>query len=450
MATSTITVADITDAPSQGPFLRRPGLAERIAAATMIFIFAFSLPNEWFIRVNQSSAGTVEGGSPITTAVFLLFFGFAVLAFNGNWHVAMSVAGREPLIPALVGLAMLSTVWSVQISETFTTGVVLIITYVVGIYLVSRFRVEEILYLAGLAFAVGMFCNYAFIFVFQEFGLDTINVGTDGGSKWSGVFVTKNELGRIASLSFIVFGFLARVRRSFVFWPMLGLLAGIQVVASDSATSLGATGGLIGLVAVFLGFRGRKTLYGATAVAMVSMFSTITLLAATNLAVATGLLGKNSTFTGRLPLWENTISYGIANRPWLGHGWLAFWGNDRVYFDVALRSNFTIPHAHNAFIDAWVYVGPLGAVLLVAIYLRGLIWGARNIRAVPTAVGLAPIILISYGLIFSLTEAGVVRRDISFVLFVVACTTAAKNKGVPQPFVPEDDETTDTRANSAF
>jgi len=450
-ATGAFTVANITNSRSQEPFLRRPGILERLLASVMLFVFAFSLPTEWFVRVNQSSADTVEGGSPVTTLAFLLFFVIAILGFNGNWHVVSQVMKQEPLIGALVGLATLSTLWSVLLVETFTNAVVLIITYVVGIYLVARFRVEEILYLAGLALAVGLFANFAFIFVFQEFGLDSINVGTDGGSKWSGVFVTKNELGRIASLSFIVFAFLTRVRRSFFVWPVLCLLALIQVVASDSATSLGATGGIIGLAAVFLGFRGRKTLYGATAVAMVSVFSTITVLAATNLVVATGLLGKNSTFTGRLPLWENSFEYGIANRPWFGHGWLAFWGNDRVYFDVGIRANFKVPHAHNAFIDAWLYVGPLGAIILLAIFVRGLIWGARNIRAVPTAVGLAPIILISYSLIFSLTEAGVVRRDISFVLFIVACTTAAKNKGVRRPFrSSQDPSTAEQHANTAI
>jgi O-antigen ligase len=435
--TRAITVESITNTPSAEPFLRRPGLLERIVAAVMLFVYAFSIPSEWFTRVSNSSSGTVEGGSPVTTLVFLSFLGVVWLGFNGNWHIATAAAGREPLLPSLVGLAALSTIWSVNIAETLSTSVVLIITLIVGLYFASRFRLEETLYLAGIALAIGLFINYIFIFVFQEFGVDYINVGTDGGSKWSGVFVTKNELGRIASLSFIVFGFLARMRRSFVFWPALAFLALIQVVASDSATSLGATGGIVALLVVFLGFRGRKTLYGATAVAMVSLFSTLTFLAATNLVVATGLLGKDSNFTGRLPLWQNSFTYGIANHPWLGHGWLAFWSTDRVSFDVQIRTNFDTPHAHNAFIDAWLYVGPLGAVLLLGIFIRGLIWGARNIRAVPTAVGLVPIILISYSLIFSLTEAGVVRRDISFIFFIVACVTAARNKGVRRPFLPD-------------
>jgi len=259
-------------------------------------------------------------------------------------------------------------------------------------------------------------------------------VGTDGGSKWSGVFVTKNELGRIASLSALIFAFNARIRRSFLFWPTCTVLALVQVIASDSATSLGATGGIIALLVVFLGFRGRKTLYGATAVAMTTVFSMLTLLAATNLAVATGLLGKSSNFTGRLPLWINSWNYGVAERPWTGYGWLAYW-TENESFDVRVRSNFVVPHAHNAFLDAWLYVGPIGAIVLFAIFIRGFVWGARNIRAVPTAIGLVPILLISYAFIFSLTEAGVVRRDISFIMFVFAIITAAKQKGARRPWV---------------
>lgn len=433
MASPAITVDNITSASAIEPFVRGPGLVERTIAVLMVFVFSFSLPNEWFVRVGNSSAGSVQGGSPLVTLVFLGFFGIVILSMNGNWHILLAACSREPLLPALVAVALASTLWSVNLVETFTAGVVLVITMAVGMYFSIRFRLDETLWLAALALAAGVVVNYAFIFVFQQFGLDTINVGTDGGSKWSGVFVTKNELGRIAVLSAMIFAFVARLRRSFFVWPLWTLLAMVQVIASDSATSLGAAFGLIALMGVFFGFRGRKTLYGATALAMATVFSTLTLLAATNLAAATGLLGKGTTFTGRLPLWIDSFRYAIAERPWFGYGWLAFWTEDQS-FDVRIRANFDVPHAHNAFIDAWLYVGPIGALLLLGIYVRGVVWGARNIRADSTILGMVPIMIISYGLIFSLTEAGVVRRDISFVLFVIAIVTAARNKGAKSPF----------------
>ena len=435
MAAPAITVDTITSASAIEPFVRGPGFVERIVASAMIFVFAFSLPTEWFVRVGNSSAGAVQGGSPLATLAFLAFFGIVIISMNGNWHILLAASAREPLLPALIALALASTMWSVNIVETFTAGVVLVITLAVGMYFAIRYRLEETLWLAAMALAAGVVVNYIFIFVFQQFGLDTINVGTDGGSKWSGVFVTKNELGRIAVLSAMIFAFVARIRRSYFVWPLWTALALVQVVASDSATSLGAMFGLAALAVVFFGFRGRKTLYGATALAMATVFSTLVLLAATNLAAATGLLGKSSNFTGRLPLWIDSFRYGISERPWFGFGWLAYWPEDQS-FDVRIRANFEVPHAHNAFIDAWLYVGPIGALLLMGIYARGLVWGARNIRAVPSILGLVPIMIISYGLIFSLTEAGVVRRDISFVLFVVAIVTAARNKGAKTPYIP--------------
>ena len=439
MSAVPITVTSVTTPTSTEPFVRAPGMLERIVAIGMLFVFAFALPIDWFVRVGGSSAGTVQGGSPLTTLTFLSFLGVVWLAFNGNWHLLTAAAAREPLLTALIGLAGISVLWSVNLVETLSTAVVMTITLLVGFYFAVRYRIGEVISMASIAMAVGVVSNYVFIFVFQDFGLDTINVGTDGGAKWSGVFVTKNELGRIASLSAMIFAFNAVQRRSFFIWPLWTLLALIQVLASDSATSLGATGGVIALTAVFLGFRGRKTLYGATAVAMVSIFSALTILAATNLAAATGLLGKDSTFTGRLPLWQNSFEFGIAERPWLGYGWIGFWTDEVSRFEVVVRSNFAVPHAHNAFIDAWLFIGPIGAILLAAIYGRGLIWGARNIRAVSGAAGLFPILMISYGFIFSLTEVGVIRRDISLVLFVVAIVQAASNKGEKVPYMVRKD-----------
>ena len=242
-------------------FLGRPGRLERAAVTVALFTYAFSLPMDWFVRVNASSAGTVQGGSILTQLVFTSFLGLAILGLNGNWHVAMTAIGREPVIVSLLALMGLSTIWSNNVAETAQNFIVFSFTYVFAIYLTTRFDLPAILHMVGLSLAAGVFINFAFIFVFQDFGLDSINVGTDGGAKWSGIFVTKNELGRIASLSALIFTFLARLRHSKLIWPALTVLALSQVFGSDSATSLGATLGLIGLGVIFLTFRGRKTLY---------------------------------------------------------------------------------------------------------------------------------------------------------------------------------------------
>jgi O-antigen ligase len=110
---------------------------------------------------------------------------------------------------------------------------------------------------------------------------------------------------------------------------------------------------------------------------------------------------------------------------------------------AVFRARFIAPHAHNAFIDAWLQGGPLPAIALALIYARGLFWAARNIRANPTAVGMFPALVISLGVIFSLTESGYVSRTSLFILLIIGLTHAAGNKGVQRPFSTADDETTE-------
>jgi O-antigen ligase len=397
-------------------FLNRPGAVERTLVFLMLFLYAWGTPLEWVDFVEE---GATES-SLLTQALFLAFFVHTIVALNGNWHVALRAAKGEPLVPAFVGLAFVSAIWSTVPADTFSDGLVLIVAYVTALHLVVRFSVEEIV---------------GFIAAYEAF--DSLTLSTDGGSEsgWRGITPNKNTLGRAGVLGYIVAVVHARSIRSWFLWPGLAGLNAILVVGSNSGTALGALFGISALSIVFLGFRGRKTLYGATMVAMAVVFSTLTALAATNLAAATGLLGKDSSFTGRLPIWTDSFTYGVRERPWLGYGRGGFWRHGIADFEVQIRTNnFDTPHAHNAWVDAWLELGPFGVILVTAIILRGLFWSTRRIRAVPTAIGMFPAAVISLAVIYSTTEAGFITRSVQFIMFVVALTEAARQKSVEQPF----------------
>lgn len=421
----------IGSASVQTAFLRRPSFVERVAVVIILFIYSYSLPMEWLSGSRRGGTVSDQGGL-LTQITFVTFLGVAILGLNGNWRIALAAAAREPLLPALLTLALASSFWSNLPGFTFSTVVVLWFTYAIGIYLVVRFTLEEIVFLAGVALALGVILNYVFIFGISDSGV-TVTAG-DEFAKWTGVYRSKNSLGRIAVLSAVVFAMNARVRRSWFLWPAFMVMAIIQVLGSASATSYAALVGIAILAFGFIGFRARKTLYGATAVLMATVFTAITVTAAVNLGGATALVGREASFTGRLPLWQNSIRFGILERFWFGHGWGGFWTGGGADFEVLLRSNFRPPHAHNAFVDAWIQAGPLAAILLVLIYVRGLFWAARNIRADPTFTGMFPALVISLAVIFSLTESGYVNRTSLFILLIVALTTAAGNKGVQQPY----------------
>lgn len=422
--------------PSPGdsftPFLNRPGILERAILFLALFTYAWGTPIEWLSFANERAATS----SALTQLLFLAFFVNTIVSLNGNWHVVLRASKGEPLVPAFVLLIVFSTAWSTLPASTLQDGIVLVITYLTAMHLIVRFSVREAVAMFAWVFAIGALINLGFVFAFEG-AVDSVALSTQGGSQtgWRGITPSKNTLGRSAVLGFLACTVHARSVRSWVLWPAAALVNALIVLGTNSATSLGALLGVVTLGVVFLGFRGRKTLYGATMVAMLVVFSALTALAATNLATFTGLLGKDSNFTGRLPIWENSFLFGVSERPVLGFGWGGFWRHGIVDFDVQLRSNnFDIPHSHNAWIDAWLQVGPLGAVMLAGIFARGLIWGTRHIRAVPTAIGMFPALTISLGVIYSSTEAGFVSRSIQFIMLIVALTVAANHKGVERPF----------------
>ena len=414
----------------QSAFLKRPGWIERGLVVVMVVVFSFSLPTEWFLV----GADAVTTGGVLVQLTFLGFFGIAILGMNGNWHVAVAALSREPLLPALVGFAMLSTLWSTDPVGTFTTTVTIVITLAVSVYLLMRFSIEEIIYLFAIALAFGVIINYMMVFAFPASGLQNDRTGIDGA--WSGVFRSRNNLGRIAVISVVLFIMTARIRRSFFVWPAFMLLAIGLIIGTQSATALGVLFASFALLTVFLGFRGRKHLYGATTVALGTVFGVVLGAAAINLSGLTALVGRDATFTGRLPIWQASFAHAIPERPLLGYGWNAFWQSGSTDFPVQLRlESFDTPHAHNAFVDAWLYAGPIAVLLLVALYVRGLFWAARNIRRDPTITGMFPAMMISLSVLFSLSETGFVGRSSGFILLSIGLITAAQNKGVQVPFL---------------
>ena len=438
------TLASLGPAPAQAAspavnyHLNRPGYTERVVVFLALFTYTWGTPPQWF---QFATTGATES-SLLTQAVFLSFLGCSVVALNGNWHVTLAAAKREPLLPMFVGLSIISAAWSTLPILTLRDNLVIAVAYVMALHLVVRFSMHEILQLLAWVFGIGAVLNLVFVVIFEG-GLGGVSLATasDGGDNWSGVTTNRNTLGRDCVLGYVVCVLYARTVKSWILWPGMAALNVLIVLGTNSATSLGATLGISVLGLVFLGFRGRKTLYGATMVAMSIVFGTLTLLAATNLATFTGLLGRDSSFTGRLPIWQDAFEFGVSERPLLGYGAGGFWQHGIADFDVQLRAGtFNVQHSHNAWIDAWLELGPLGVLILTGIYLRGLLWSTRRIRAVPRAIGMFPALVVALGVIFSTTEAGFVSRAIRFIMLVVAITVAAEHKGKEEPFDPDGDE----------
>jgi hypothetical protein len=162
---------------------------------------------------------------------------------------------------------------------------------------------------------------------------------------WMGGWGEKNALGGHAARASFLFAFLAwrdsDHRRA---W-MIGLIVALALVLlSRSATSLlGALLGLGVIGAAWWMLKGRRHAL-ALVWAGVAGLGLLVLIYATAPGILLGLIGKDETLTGRTDIWIE-LAAAIEQKPALGYGYLAFWG-DRAALRLARRSIGSAP-GHN-------------------------------------------------------------------------------------------------------
>ncbi len=417
-----------TDTKIKPVALSRPGWFERSYVCVTLFLLFARLPNEWFDSArNTTGANDNASQGILPTLVFAALFGVAILLLAGNWHIAAKIVQAEPLLPAFIFLCLASTLWSADPNITGRRSLAFALTTVFAYYLVVRFSLADIMRLTALVLAAVVLINLVWIVALPEYG----KIGSDFGinsNSFTGIHATKNELGIRMVLSLTSFLLMARTNRRFrVGYYGMAAVCGYIVIASNSKTSLANTILLAGMLLVYLGFRSRRTLFGAVAVAMIGGGTIATLLVTANLTFFTAQLDRDITLSGRTDLWASLFEE-ITDRPLLGYGWSAFWqGFFSPSHEVWIAHDWLPPHGHNAFLDITLQVGLVGLAIFLAIFVRAVVRATRHIRDTRSAIGLFPLTMLSLTLLTSITESGVLGRSGVWVLFVIAVLVVTKD-----------------------
>src|SRR5262249_41875016 len=145
----------------------------------------------------------------------------------------LQVAVRNKLVLAVAGWAALSVLWSDATGLTLRRSLALALTTLLGLFVAARYDRSQILDLVSWVLAVVLVGSVAVALLKPAYGLDHLR-----GGAWRGLFDTKNELGRIATLTAVVWLLrtLARPRSAFS-WCVLAF-ALVAIDRSQSRTSL--------------------------------------------------------------------------------------------------------------------------------------------------------------------------------------------------------------------
>jgi len=366
---------------------------------------------------SQGDTITSQPDNGLIWLLFLLNYGVSFLLLVARWKTTIYFISKDKFNWVLVGVALLSILWSFSPEMTIRRGVALAGSTAFGFYLATRYSLKHLLRLLGWTFGIAVFLSFVFAILLPKYG---IMGGAHAGS-WRGIYPHKNTLGKTMVPSAIVFLLLAMDSKSHRFWLWCGFIFSIfLILLSTSKTSLVSLISLLAVVTIYRTFRWRYEIMIPVLIAITTIIGSVYVLLMANLDNLVVLIGKDATLTGRTDLWPAVLDK-IQEHPWLGYGYSGFWSKDWKSESsyVWYATGWNPPNAHNGLLDLWLDLGLLGVSIFLMGFWKNILRGLGWIRLSKTSLSIFPLVYFTYIVLANLTENTLlVQNDIFWVLYV--------------------------------
>ncbi len=326
-----------------------------LLAAKAFLYFAVSTAQDP-VPYNNPVAGQIIGN---LTRLFLLF---GLVMFVRVRSVQLLL--KEHLLSALFAWCVLSVMWSVYPKGSAVSIYRLIPFVLVGFWAISEGRATTIVEKMHLLCRAILYVNIASMVLFPPFAfMQGIHEGA-----MRGVFQTKNVLGLNLALCLCLFvPALLQRRTSLRIFDIVATL--VLLILARSVTSVMCAAVVFGITAGSLAIRGltpRRHMRIAFTLVLVVMLPALFAILLPLVENLLGFFGRDLTFTGRSTIWSFAIQ-AIHDKPWLGHGFRAFWQDPQS--TIVGRGVIFFAHSHSGYIDAWLDGGIFEFVLLIAVFV---------------------------------------------------------------------------------
>jgi len=384
-----------------------------ILAVSLILLLA----NSRALIFNSLFPGTdsIGGSAWREIAVWILATGLVVLSMQRHslFKTYIDSWKNKLLLFLFIGLAFFSLAWSVSPAASLYRASVLLFSTLLGAYIGLRYDLRGLLNILFWFGAVVIMISYSLALLFPGFG--TMLNETYNGA-WNGVFWHRNHMGSIVALlnSIFLLRMILGIRvhknsasRDGVFY----ILSLLLVYLSRSATGYIIVLGLNILIALIVGWLAIKArlsrmhYYVGAGVLVIGI-----ILAFSNINFFLGLFNRDTSITGRVPMWTYLVKDIISQRPWLGYGFGAVWTLESFRVQVQHVVGWTYPVliGDNGYLDILLHLGAVGLIVFLVIlgnmFFRTGKYGFRHL----TLEGFFPLIVILYALV----------ANISFSLFL--------------------------------
>ncbi|MGF1479260.1 MAG: O-antigen ligase family protein [Cyanophyceae cyanobacterium] len=394
--------------------------------------------------------------------VFLLLYVVTAVLLSKRWKQILNLLVKEKYVALLVGLAVVSVLWSSSPSFTLRRSIALAGTTFFGLYFATRYRLRKQLHLLGWTFGIAIVLSFLFALFLPEYG---IMGGSFHAGTWRGIYSHKNGLGRVMVLSASVFLLLATdAKNRFLLWCGLSLSL-VLLVLSTSKGALAS--GIVVLATLALHWILRRryaaAITSAIAAAMVSACLVIQVSAnvyipliinsavadlqnassitsplsappdtgASEVKPASGeeiaplqkrprrVTAENlTTLTGRTKLWPRVLDI-TKERPWLGYGYNGFWKVTEESRELQANVGEFAKNSHNGLLELWLDLGLVGVAIFICSFVSFLGRWVKNARAMQSPIALWPLTYSLSLVLINLTASDLLERNNIFWLLYV-------------------------------
>lgn len=354
------------------------------------------------------------------------------LGFIGlRWKKVLHQLPTGKYLLAFVVILWLSQYWSIDVYKTKTDVMLVIESTILGIYIATRLNFKEQTRLLTIMFGLASVLSIFYVFAMPSLGImNGPKVSGDLQGTWRGIYNHKNAMGRVMSvggLLLLIKPFTTQ-KKKWIPWVIF-LICFQLILGTNSKTGLVGFLFIVVLSPISRIFRWNMAVGIPLYICAILLGGVGAVFLGDNWDAALGSLDKDPTLNGRLPIWEIMV-HRIAERPWLGYGYKAFWqGWAGKYSAPIWRTIVWLPgHAHNGFIDIMIDVGLLGSSIFAFAFFDAIIKSINRIRYTPSLEGLWPLGFMTFYIIMNQTQTALVSpHNIQWLLFVLICFTPVEN-----------------------
>jgi O-antigen ligase len=339
-----------------------------VAAAILLAIFVTLNPFSDLGLVDPSQQTTSGTEAPTYFALLLLTIAAALVLYRAGRFTLPSLATPANLV-LLAWLLAVGVAMSVAPEVSARRFVLAFLTFLLAAMLPPLTRgVRHFTGLLLFTAAVVLILSYLGFILAPHLTIHQPGalVEPDLAGKWRGIYGHKNIAAGVMAV-FVYTGWFALRTGQALAGGAIMLAAFVFLVFSGGKSELALV--FVVPVIAFLVARTRsiwlKAFLAFTPLAMLTFLTVGSVVSPAAEAILTAL-SIDPTFTGRTEIWKFALA-AIAEHPWKGEGYEAFWYSEALRHDLEGRTKWlaAVATSHNSYIDLALTIGVPGLLLVI-------------------------------------------------------------------------------------